>query len=113
MISTTSLITTKNNFKNKIYTIRNVQVMLDEDLAFLYKVETRKLNQAVKRNKDRFPDEFCFRLNKEEYENLKSQFVTSSLKSQFATSNKRGGRRAKNGLPVQNLIIRRYLCSKS
>lgn len=66
-----------NNFKDKIYTIRGVQVMLDEDLAFLYNVDTRILNQAVKRNKDRFPEEFCFRLNRKEYKNLISQSVTS------------------------------------
>ena len=63
---------------NKIYTLRDVHVMLDEDLARLYEVETRALNQAVKRNKDRFPDEFMFQLTEEEYENLRSQFVTSS-----------------------------------
>ena len=63
---------------NRIYTLRGVHVMLDEDLARLYEVETRSLNQAVKRNKDRFPDEFMFQLTEEEYENLRSQFVTSS-----------------------------------
>jgi hypothetical protein len=47
---------------NRIYTLRGVHVMLDEDLAKLYEVETRALNQAVKRNKDRFPDEFMFQL---------------------------------------------------
>ena len=63
---------------NRIYTLRGVHVMLDEDLAKLYEVETRALNQAVKRNKDRFPDEFMFQLTEEEYENLRSQIVTSS-----------------------------------
>lgn len=52
--------------------------MLDSDLAALYRVPTRVLNQAVKRNKERFPADFMFRLTKEETENLKSQFVTSS-----------------------------------
>ena len=62
---------------SKIYTIRGVQVMLDEDLAKLYKVETKVFNQAVKRNIDRFPDNFRFLLTQNEYENLRSQFVTS------------------------------------
>jgi hypothetical protein len=52
--------------------------MLDEDLAELYDVETRRLNEQVKRNKARFPMDFMFQLTKEEFENLKSQFATSS-----------------------------------
>jgi phage regulator Rha-like protein len=52
--------------------------MLDEDIAQLYGVETRTLNQAIKRNADRFPKDFMFRLTKKEFTNLKSQFVTSS-----------------------------------
>ena len=52
--------------------------MIDRDLAFLYEVQTRVLNQSVRRNKERFPDDFMFQLNREEYENLKSQFVISS-----------------------------------
>lgn len=57
--------------------IRGQQVMLDRDLAVLYRVETRVLNQAVKRNLERFPEDFMFQLTKEEFENWKSQFVTS------------------------------------
>ena len=64
--------------RSKIYIIRGRQVMIDRDLAELYQVENRALNQAVKRNSDRFPDDFMFQLTKEEYENLKSQFVISS-----------------------------------
>jgi len=52
--------------------------MLDEDLADLYQVETRRLNEAVKRNIERFPKDFMFRLNIKEFQNLKSQFATSS-----------------------------------
>jgi|SRR3989339_177442 len=63
---------------SKIYTIRGVQVMLDRDLARLYKVENRVLNQAVKRNIERFPLEFMFQLTKEEFENWKSQIVISN-----------------------------------
>ena len=70
---------------NKIYLIRNHKVMLDIDLAELYHVETKRLNEQVKRNAGRFPDDFMFQLTDEEWE---------SLRSQFATSKKgRGGRR--------------------
>ncbi len=63
---------------SKIYLIRNRKVMLDNDLAELYEVETRRLNEQVKRNINRFPDDFMFQLTKQEFENLKSQIVTSS-----------------------------------
>lgn len=62
----------------KIYSFRNHKIMIDSDLAELYGVETRVLNQAVKRNLKRFPGDFMFQLNEEEFANLKSQFVTSS-----------------------------------
>ena len=68
---------------NKIYYIRGQKVMLDSDLAELYGVETRRLNEQVARNNDRFPDDFMFRLDENEFESLMSQFATS----------KRGGRR--------------------
>src|SRR3989344_7255665 len=67
-----------NNIKSKIYTIRNTQVMLDSDLAEIYNVKTKALNQAVKRNSERFPENFMFRISNSEFENLKSQFVTAS-----------------------------------
>ncbi|MEN8965510.1 MAG: ORF6N domain-containing protein [Polaribacter sp.] len=63
---------------NKIYLIRNQKVMLDRDLAELYQVETKVLKQAVKRNINRFPDDFMFELTKIEFENWRSQFVTSN-----------------------------------
>jgi hypothetical protein len=62
---------------SKIYVIRHMKVMLDKDLADLYGVETRVLNQAVKRHNKRFPDDFMFQLSESEYESLISQFVTS------------------------------------
>ena len=64
--------------KNMIYTIREQRVMLDFDLATLYGVETRVLNQSVKRNIERFPEDFMFQLNAEEWDFMSSQFVTSS-----------------------------------
>lgn len=71
------------NIKNLIYIIRGKQVMLDSDVARLYHYETRRINETVKRNIERFPVEFCFQLSNSEYE---------FLKSQFATSNTRGGK---------------------
>ena len=62
--------------QNKIFLIRDVKVMLDKDLAILYGVETKVLNQAVKRNLDRFPEDFMFQLSKKEYDDSRSQFVT-------------------------------------
>ncbi len=67
-----------NEIQNKIYTIRNQQVMLDSDLALMYQVETKRLNERVKRNIARFPENFCFQLTKDEYDNLRSQIATSS-----------------------------------
>ena len=64
---------------HKIYTLRGKKVVLDFDLAELYEVETKVFNQAVKRNIERFPDDFMFQLDEDEYKNLRSQFVTSSL----------------------------------
>jgi hypothetical protein len=66
----------------RIFMIRGVQVMLDRDLAILYHVATKALNQAVKRNIRRFPERFMFQLTKEEFENWKSQTVTSNIYSQ-------------------------------
>ena len=63
---------------DKIYVIRNQKVLLDRDLAQLYGIETKRLNEAVKRNLSRFPDDFMFQLNDVEFETLKSQFATSS-----------------------------------
>ena len=66
------------NISNMIYTIRGQRVMLDKDLSVLYGVQVRVLNQTVKRNIQRFPEDFMFQLNAEEWAILKSQFVTSS-----------------------------------
>lgn len=79
MISSKTKLTSKS-IQDKIITIRNVQVILDSDLSKMYQVETRVLNQAIKRNIDRFPLDFMFQLLKIEYDNiLISQNVTSKL----------------------------------
>lgn len=90
------------NIRNLIYTIRGKQVMLDSDVARLYHYETKYINLAVRRNKERFPENFCFQLSEDEVENMWSQIATASektenLRLQFATSSlkkdKYGGRR--------------------
>lgn len=68
---------TVDNIQNRVYIIRGQQVMLDFDLAEIYGYEVKKMNQQVKRNIERFPDDFMFQLNREEIEFVKSQFVTS------------------------------------
>ena len=75
------------DIKNLIYTIRGKQVMLDSDVAMLYQYTTKNINKAVKRNIERFPEEFCFQLTEKETENLRFQFGTSSLEKNY------GGRR--------------------
>lgn len=86
------------SIESKILNIRGKQVMLDRDLAVLYGVETKVLNQAVKRNIERFTEDFMFQLTRKEYNDLKSQFATSShnskiLKSQIVTSSWGGVRK--------------------
>jgi len=94
--------------KNLIHVVRGEQVMLAGDLAMLYKVETRALNQAVKRNIARFPEMFRFQITEEEYENLKSQFVISSLEDEGA----HGGRRylpyvfTEQGIAMLSAVLR-------
>ena len=86
--------------QRRIMSVRSVQVMLDRDLAELYGVELKALNQAVKRNAERFPERFMHQLTKDEFADLKSQIATSSqdsnlshLKSQFVTSSWGGVRK--------------------
>ena len=85
--------------RSRIFTIRGVQVMLDKDLAELYGVATKALNQAVKRNIERFPERYMLQLNKDDVANMRSQIVTlnsdnpgSILRSQIVTSSWGGTR---------------------
>lgn len=68
----------EENIATKIYLIRNQKVILDRDLALLYGIETKRLKEQVKRNRDRFPKDFMFELSKIEFENWRSQFATSN-----------------------------------
>jgi phage regulator Rha-like protein len=72
--------------QTKIYEIRGQKVMLDYDIAELYEVETKRLNEAVKRNTERFPERFMFRLTTKEWENMRSQFATASNQSKRNTA---------------------------
>ena len=81
----------ESDIKQKIYTIRGKQVMLDSDVARLYHCETKYVNRVVKRNISRFPEEFCFQLTEKEYNILKTQSLISNLKNnnmrcQFVTA---------------------------
>ncbi len=93
-----------SQIQNMIYVIRGQKVMLDSDLAKLYGVETKVLNQAIKRNFRRFPEDFMFRLSMEEHEILRSQFVTSS--------SEHGGRRyqplvfTENGVAMLSSVLK-------
>ena len=64
---------------NKIYIVRGQKIMLDRDLAELYQIETKQLKRQIKRNTERFPEDFMFEMNKEEFENWRRQFGTSNL----------------------------------
>jgi ORF6N domain len=76
-----------------IHLIRGQRVMLDSDLAAIYQVSTKRLNEQLQRNRRRFPADFAFQLTAEELTSLRSQIATSSLRLQTATSKKHGGRR--------------------
>jgi hypothetical protein len=75
---TSALVIPDEVLMNKIYLIRGQKVMIDSDLSELYGIETRRLNEQVKRNISRFPEDFMFQLSEDEFANLKSQIATSS-----------------------------------
>ncbi len=87
------------NIQNRIHTIRGMQVMIDADLAEIYQVQTKVFNQAVKRNSNRFPEDFRFQLNENEWDHLMSQYVTSTktnpLRSQNVTIESQRGKHRK------------------
>ena len=98
------------DIRGLIYVVRNQQVMLDSDLAMLYQVETKILNQAVKRNLQRFPEEFRFQLTEKEEDSLRSQIVTS--KGTKRGNDKKGGRRylpyvfTEQGIAMLSAVLR-------
>ncbi len=74
----TNVLVPQEVIESKILLLRGKKIMLDRDLAMLYKVPTRRLNEQVKRNKERFPEDFMFQLTKEEFENWRSQIAMSN-----------------------------------
>ena len=94
------ILTPQIKIEDKILVIRGQHVMIDRDLAELYGVETKRLNEQVRRNIERFPEEFCFQLNKEEFENWRSQFATSN-------SDKMGLRRLPYAFTEQRIYMYR------
>ena len=76
---------TEDKIQNLIHYIRGQQVMIDSDLAMLYNVETKRLNESVKRNAKRFPESFCFQLTEDEYADLRSQIATSNTETENAS----------------------------
>lgn len=111
--SVQEVVINENTIKNLIYVIRGRQVMLDSDLAKLYRVETKALNRAVKRNIMRFPDDFCFQLSEVEFENLRCQIGTSSLEN-----DNYGGRRylpyvfTEQGISMLSAVLRSEMAVK-
>ena len=101
MAENTELMTV-DNICNRVYIIRGQQVMLDYDLAEIYGYEVKRLNEQVKRNITRFPEDFMFQLTKEEIDFVKSQFATSRNRNMYAGQD--GGRRKaiKEGLTLKN-----------
>lgn len=99
---------TEEKIENLIHYVRGEQVMIDSDLALLYNVETKRLNESVKRNAKRFPESFCFQLTEDEYVDLRSQFATSNTEN--ATS--KGGRRylpyafTEQGIAMLSAVLR-------
>lgn len=87
-----ALIASVEQIGSQIFLIRGQKVMLDADLAELYEVETKELNRAVKRNIERFPEDFMFQLSADEFDNLRFQSDTSNLRSQIVISSWGGAR---------------------
>jgi hypothetical protein len=102
--------TVQTDIKSLIYVVRNQQVMIDSDLAMLYQVETKRLNEAVKRNIVRFPEEFRFQLTEEEAKSLRSQIATSNNMPE--EEGKKGGRRylpyvfTEQGIAMLSAVLR-------
>ncbi len=100
------------NIQNRIFTVRGVQIMLDYHLAEIYGVETRRLNEQVKRNIERFPDDFMFQLTKKEWEYLQSQIAIAEVKSDLQSQNATAKRRTlpyaftERGIAMLSAVLR-------
>ena len=94
-----------NAVQSRMLTIRGQQVLLDRDVAALYGVETKEINQAVRNNPDKFPTGFIFRLDEEEFMNWKSKILTSNLSNSEIAAVKMGVRRAPYALTERGLYM--------
>jgi len=94
-----------NAVKSRMLVVRGQQVLLDRDVAALYGVETREVNQAVRNNPDKFPDGFLFQLNAAEFADWKSKFLTSNLSQAEKSSIKMGMRRAPSAFTERGLYM--------
>ena len=94
-----------NAVQSRMLTIRSQQVLLDRDVAALYGVETKEINQAVRNNPDKFPTGFIFRLDEEEFMNWKSKILTSNLSNSEIAAVKMGVRRAPYALTERGLYM--------
>ncbi len=101
---------TEERIENLIHYVHGQQVMIDSDLAMLYNVETKRLNESVKRNAKRFPESFCFQLTEDEYADLRSQIATSNTETENVSS--KGGRRylpyafTEQGIAMLSAVLR-------
>lgn len=101
---------TDDRIEKLIHYVRGQQIMIDSDLAMLYNVETKRLNESVKRNAKRFPESFCFQLTEDEYDDLRSQIATSNKESGNTSS--QGGRRylpyafTEQGIAMLSAVLR-------
>ena len=101
---------TEEKIENLIHYVRGQQIMIDSDLAMLYNVETKRLNESVKRNSKRFPESFCFQLTEDEYVDLRSQIATSNIETETISS--KGGRRylpyafTEQGIAMLSAVLR-------
>ena len=99
---------TDDRIENLIHYVRGQQIMIDSDLAMLYNVETKRLNESVKRNAKRFPESFCFQLTEDEYDDLRSQIATSNTDNVST----KGGRRylpyvfTEQGIAMLSAVLR-------
>ena len=90
--------------QSRMLTIRNQQVLLDRDVAALYGVQTKEINQAIRNNPGKFPEGFVFQLNEDEFENWKSKILTSNLSAREIAVIKMGIRRAPYALTERGLV---------
>lgn len=112
MTNEVEIIISEKDIRDKIYVIRGKEVMLDSDLAKLYHVETKRINEAVKNNPDKFPERYYFRIEEKEYRNLKSKFSTSNTNTITGGSRKGHTAFLEQGVAMLSSVLRTEVASK-